>query len=233
MSERRYSDDEVAEIFRLAAEATEKDQPLVPAASGMTLSEIQDIGREVGISAEQLVTASRAIDLSSQPTARRFVGFPVGVGLVVDLHRNLSDAEWDQLVVDLRETFDARGQQKRDGAFRQWTNGNLQALLEPTPTGNRIRFRTVQGNARPMMMVGLAMLAFSAFSAVMAMTGIRIGGGELLASLVTPAAIGAGIFGLSAFRLPAWARTRQLQMQQVANRLLSAPVPTLPPDQQR
>ena len=233
MSERRYSDEEVAEIFRLAAEASEQSQPQLPSAEGMTLAQIQDIGREVGISAEQLASASRAINLSGPPTARRFLGFPIGVGLVVDLHRNLSDAEWDQLVVDLRETFDARGQQKRDGAFRQWTNGNLQALLEPSPLGNRIRFRTVQGNARSMMIVGLAMMAFTAFSAVMAMAGVRIGGGGLFASLLTPAAIGAGIFGLSAFRLPGWARTRQLQMQQVANRLLSAPVPTLPPDQRR
>jgi len=30
-----------------------------------------------------------------------------GVGRTVDLERRLTDAEWDQLVVDLRETFDA------------------------------------------------------------------------------------------------------------------------------
>lgn len=230
MSERRYSDEEVAEIFRLAAESSEKNQPLLPSAEGMTLAQIQDIGREVGISADQIAAASRAVNLSVAPTARRFLGFPVGVGLAVDLQRNLSDAEWDQLVVDLRETFDARGTQKTDGAFRQWTNGNLQALLEPTPNGNRLRFRTTRGNARAMMTVGLALLAFTGFSAIMAMTGMRVGGGELLASLALPAAIGAGIFGLSAFRLPGWARTRQLQMQQVANRLMGVSLPVLPQD---
>ena len=232
MSERRYSDEEVAEIFRLAAEATEKNQPLLPSAQGMTLAQIQDIGREVGISAEQLSSASRAIDLAYRPTSRSFLGLPIGVGLVVDLHRNLTDAEWDQLVVDLRETFDARGQQKRDGAFRQWTNGNLQALLEPTPTGNRVRFRTVQGNARTLMTVGLAMLAFTTFSALMAMTGMKIGGGDLLMSLATPAAIGAAMFAFGAFRLPGWARTRQLQMEQLANRLAAAPASTLPPSRE-
>jgi hypothetical protein len=228
MSERRFSDDEVAEIFRLAAESTEKNQPLLPPAQGMTLAQIQEIGREVGIAPDHLAAATMALDLASRPTTRRFLGLPVGVGLVADLHRNLSDAEWDQLVVDLRETFDARGQQKRDGVFRQWTNGNLQALLEPTPTGSRIRFRTVHGNARMMMAAGLSMLGFSVFFAVMAMTRMNLSGVDALMSVFTPAAVGAGMFAFGALRLPGWARTRLSQMQQVATRLALPPKPALP-----
>lgn len=218
--DRRYNDEEVSEIFRLAAEATEKNQPLVPTAEGMTLAEMQAIGREVGISGEELVAASRAVDLAARPTVRRFLGLPVGVGLDVDLHRNLSDAEWDQLVVDLRETFDARGQQKKEGAFRQWTNGNLQVLVEPTSTGNRVRFRTVKGNAREMMSVGLGLLAFTGFTALARMD---VGGAQLLTTLATPSAVGAALFGWGFFRIPGWARKRQLQMQQVAARLALAP----------
>jgi DNA-3-methyladenine glycosylase II len=37
----------------------------------------------------------------------------------------LSDDQWDRLVVDLRETFNAAGIVGREGSLRQWRNGNL------------------------------------------------------------------------------------------------------------
>ncbi len=90
----------------------------------------------------------KGLDRAGSPTGRRVLGLPLGVGRTVELGRKLTDEEWDHLVVDLRETFDARGQVRQDGSLRQWTNGNLQALLEPTPTGDRLRLRTMNGNAR-------------------------------------------------------------------------------------
>ena len=57
---------------------------------------------------------------------------PVGVSRTVTSAGNFTEREWERLVVDLRETFDAKGAVKREGSFRQWTNGNLQALVEPT-----------------------------------------------------------------------------------------------------
>ena len=36
----------------------------------------------------------------------------------------------------------ARGHLSEEGPFRQWTNGNLQALLEPTESGQQLRLKT-------------------------------------------------------------------------------------------
>ncbi len=69
---------------------------------GMTLAALQDIGREVGISPDSLSRAARSF----------------------------SDSDWEVLVADLRTTFEALGAVRYDGPFRQWTNGNLQALAE-------------------------------------------------------------------------------------------------------
>src|SRR5215213_4945176 len=149
---------------RMRPRATEAQYPAqrqIPSSDGMTLAQLQEIGREVGIPPEQLAQAAKAIELGGRSTSRRFLGLPIGVGLTVDLNRRLADEEWDRFVVDLRETFDARGTQSREGSFRQWTNGNLQALLEPTATGQRIRLRTVKGDARAMMVGGLTMLGFA------------------------------------------------------------------------
>ena len=113
----------------------------------MTLAQLQEIGREVGIAPVMVAEAAKAIDLLGRPMSRYFLGLPIGVGRTVNLDRKLSDEEWERFVVDLRETFDARGRLKSEGSFRQWTNGNLQALLEPTPTGQQVRLRTLKGAA--------------------------------------------------------------------------------------
>jgi hypothetical protein len=73
------------------------------------------------------------------------------------------------IVVTLRETFEARGRLQRDGSFRQWTNGNLQALLEPSATGHRLRLSTRKSDVTPRVLIGAAMLLNSA---VILLTGV-------------------------------------------------------------
>ena len=143
MTERRFNEAEVAAIFERATEAHHAGQRQLPSGEGMTLAQLQEIGREVGISPEQVAEAANAIDRVGSPTARKFLGLPIGVGRTIELDRRLTDDEWERLVVDLRETFDARGVLRHEGSLRQWTNGNLQALLEPTATGHRVRLRTM------------------------------------------------------------------------------------------
>jgi hypothetical protein len=118
----------------------------------------------------------------------------------------------------MRETFDARGKLKDEGAFKQWTNGNLEVLLEPTPTGQRLRLRTLKGNATGMIVVGAAHLGFAAFVLVeMLATGTL---GERFVGLVTVLAIGLGLLVPAVVRLPGWARLRQRQMEEIAERAL-------------
>jgi hypothetical protein len=184
----------------------------------MTLAQLQEIGREVGIAPEMVVAAARAIDEGGQPTSRRLLGLPIGVGRTIDLGRKLSDEEWERFVVDLRETFDARGTLRGEGSLRQWTNGNLQALLEPTATGHRIRLRTVKGDAVSMIMGGLGMFGVAA---VWLIAATLRGGGDagMMSSLGFLTTIGIGMFGLGALRLPGWARLRRRQMEEIAGRL--------------
>jgi hypothetical protein len=216
MSERRFNEAEVAAIFERAAEAQQTSQHHLPSGEGMTLTDLQEIGREVGISREQLAEAAKAIELGGRPTSRQFLGLPIGVGLIIDLGRKLSDEEWERFVVDLRETFDARGTLRSEGSLRQWSNGNLQALLEPTATGHQVRLRTVKGNARAMIIGGLAMFGFATASLIAG--ALRGAVGDVGFQLVL-AIMGAGMFGIGAFRLPGWARLRRRQMEDIAARI--------------
>jgi hypothetical protein len=222
MAERRYTDEETAAIFKAAAELQQAQAApggeLAAASSGegMTLAQLQQIGREVGIPSELVARAAHGLELRGRASVRRFVGLPIGVGRTVTLQRTLTEEEWERLVVDLRETFDARGRLRTDGGFRQWTNGNLQALLEPTPTGQQLRLRTVKGDAYAMMSSGFAMLAFDAFLVALRSMAGRTSGTAVVVSF---AAAGIAMITLGALRIPGWAKRRQQQMEEIAARL--------------
>ena len=214
MSDRRYNDEEVAAIFLRAAEGPQT--PLLRGSrdEGLTLGELQEIGREVGIPPEAVAQAAQTMDLHGRAAVHTFLGLPSGVERTIALNRWLTEPEWEHLVVDLRETFNARGTLSSTGSFRQWTNGNLQALLEPTPTGHRLRLRTSQGYARASMATGLATLGVTAAVSIASAAGGHLG--NALPGIVFLFVLGLGMFGNGALRLPGWARLRRRQMESIA-----------------
>lgn len=225
MSERRYSEDEVAEILDRATETHEASGgALTP--GGLTLGELQEIGDEVGIPRDVIARAAASLEQPGpDPAAHRtFLGATIGVGQSVDLPRALTDDEWNQLVVDLRMTFDAKGKIRQEGAFRQWTNGNLQALLEPTATGERLRLRTLKGSAMPYMTTGSIMLTAAAFIGVANSLGAGFG-----SDIGVIALMGAAFFAAGRFGLPRWASTRQHQMEGIIQRLRGTILPSPEP----
>ena len=220
MSERRYNEDEVAEIFARATEAQKASLSAArePDGEGLTLAELQEVGREVGLAPDLVERGARSLEMRTQVQRRTLLGLPVGVGRSAELERPLTEAEWHRLVADLRETFDARGRLSEQGPFKQWTNGNLQALLEPTSTGQRLRLKTLKGSAMTMIPASLVGLAVAA---IMLVDEIRSGAlppyrYDQIVMLVT---LVVGLAGFNLLRLPSWAKERARQMEAVLERL--------------
>jgi hypothetical protein len=225
MPERRYNDKEIAAIFRAAAETPPGPQREVPQDEGLTLADLQAIGREVGMAPDAIAHAARTVDVRLGAGARTVLGLPIGVSRTVQLNRRLSDEEWERFVVQLREVFNARGRTRSDGALRQWTNGNLQVLLEPTDTGHRLRFGTLHGAASAWIGGGFVVLGIAAVTAaVSAFSGTL---GEAVYGLGFLAVMGTGMIVSGALRLPGWARLRSRQMEELAVR--AATPPAIPP----
>jgi hypothetical protein len=222
MSERRFNEEEVAAIFERAIQA-QQAQSAAPnqltSGEGMTLGQLQEIGREIGLAPEQIAGAARSVARTGRTSARKFLGLTIGVGRTVELDRKLSEDEWERLVVDLRETFDAKGKLSAEGNLRQWTNGNLQALLEPTPSGHRLRLRTMKGDSRALLSGGIAMLVASTVMGAFAALYLIPNRGEGFDTFVSLAVVGVAMLTMGAIRLPGWARLRKQQMEDVAARL--------------
>jgi hypothetical protein len=216
-NDRRYQEDEVAEIFEAAAAANESPRRELASTEGLTLSELQEIGREVGVSPERIAEAASALDLrrSAQPR-RTDLGMPVSVERTVELSRAPTDREWELLVADLRRTFEAQGRDGSRGNLRQWTNGNLFALVEPTDAGYRLRIGSTKGNAVAInraaaagIMLGVVLLIVLFFT------------GELADDFDIPLLFGglaATALGYNALRMPRWAAERERQMEFIVGR---------------
>jgi hypothetical protein len=221
MAERRYNDKEIAAIFRAATEEGPQSPPReVARDEGLTLAELQAIGSEVGIPSDAVAQAARAVDVRLGAASRTFLGLPIGVARTVNLNRRLTDEEWERLVVQLREVFNARGRTRVDGSLRQWTNGNLQVLLEPTETGHRLRFGTVHGGARASIGAGIAALGVTAAVAISSALGGTLV--DAIPGIALLFAVGVGMIASGALRLPKWARLRERQMEALAARITSS-----------
>ena len=215
--ERQYNEQEVAEIFRQATAAQESAQRQLPQGGGLTLAELEQIGKGAGITPEYIARAAAAVARTGPaPPPTTYLGFPVSVARTVDLPGPLSDDAWDRLVADLRETFQATGEVRHDGSLRQWRNGNHYALVEPSDSGHRLHLRTLNGNARAALVGGLAFFAMNlAFMLVVAVSTGMDPGTLFLAVL---SAVGLGSIGVAAYQLPRWRAERARQMEAIAAR---------------
>lgn len=217
MTERRYTDEEVATIFRDATEDQRTDALQTSGTGGLTLAEIQSIGREVGLAPATVTRAARALDLAPEVSSETFFALPIGVERSVALQRTLTDAEWERLVGELRATFRAKGTLSASGGFREWTNGNLQVLLEPTESGHRLRLRTMKGSARGALIAGVVLLGSAAVTWTSAMLAGNLGPALPAIGMLT--VTGIGLIAGTAFQLPGWARLRGQQMDAITSRM--------------
>lgn len=214
MPERRYTDEEVQ---RILASAVESDAALPggSAEAGMTLAEIQSIAKEAGVSLASVSAAAAALDrVPPAPTSSRMLGLPVGVGSTVALPRPLDDAEWQRLVVFLRDTFEARGRVETIAGQREWRNGNLRVSIETIGDTAVLQMRTRKSNARALLGTGLSLLSGALVGGAVVLIGH--GSPAAMGNILTLGITGTALTGAGAIQLPGWSSARRKQFAAVA-----------------
>ncbi len=212
MNDRKYREDEVRKIFKLATTERVAKTP-APPSEGLTLAEIQSIGREVGVDGAVIARAAASLDAAALEHRRSLLGAPVEVGRVVPLDRAMTDHEWEQTVALLRSTFRARGDLTGHGTLREWRNGNLFASHEPAGDGYRLRIGTKKGDVAGFAALGgMGVLT----SAVILAEHIFVGSPTSLLPSITFGAFGVSALAANLLRLPPWARRREQQMAHIA-----------------
>jgi hypothetical protein len=220
--ERRYNEREIAAIFKQAATDQESAHQRLSRGGGLTLAEIEQIGEEVGITPEFIARAAAAVHTATPlpvPPPATSLGVPVSVARTLDLPGEFSDEDWDRLVADLHETFQVPGDVQLSGSLRKWRNGELQVLVEPTESGHRLRFHSLNETHRGALLGGLILLVMGLFFMLLVAAKGDFGvdlAKTLMVSLF--AVVGLGSMGTAAFRLPRWREAQERQIEEVAAR---------------
>jgi len=228
--ERRYTEEEVAWIFEAAAEDEAQPAPGSTApvrTDGLTLAELQSIGRRVGLAPERVAEAAAAVEVRLPARRRTDLGMPVSTGRTVTLPRAPTDREWEIILSDLRETFGARGRVVESWEdVREWRNGNLHARVEPTAAGSRLRLGSTSSNALALNRVALATAALALVLALpLLLRGVSADTAFAPLALLV---LSLGALALNAVRTSAWVEEREAQMEEVAARA-RALLETAPP----
>ena len=224
--ERKYQDEEIRQILDLAIGQEDAPAPSLPSVDGLTLLELQEVGREVGLPPDRISQAVAVFEARGEVVPRgTTLGLPTSVGRVVPLPRNLSDREFDLLIAELRTTFGGKGEVTSQGGLREWTHGTLHAFIEPTETGHRLRFTdssaAVAGIVLGGSLMALALLVFV----------VLLGKDDPGFKFAVPAffaMVGGSVAAGSAMMLPKWAREQERRMEHIsryAASLLALPGP--------
>ena len=215
-SERRYQDHEVRKIIDLALDQDDAPAPALPASDGLTLAQLQDVGREVGLSPARIAQAVATFEGRGALVPRtRAMGLPTPVRSSVSLPRAPTDHEWERLVAELRTTFGTKGEVTSQGSLREWSYGALHAFVEPTEHGYRLRL--TDSYAAPLgvsTVLGGFFLVLGLLTTVILLSREDAGLKFLIGTFMSAA--GGGAMALTALSAPGWARTQEQRMEHIS-----------------
>ena len=105
--ERRYTDDEVALILRRAAELGGETGP--SRSEGLSLAEIQQVAREVGIDPATVARAAAALPTRKRDRLTAIFGGPLHYRLEATMPRRASDADLGRILQSIRRAAGRQG----------------------------------------------------------------------------------------------------------------------------
>jgi hypothetical protein len=118
-NERRYSDREFALILRAAQEAGAGPAPATPR-QGLTLAEIQDVAREVGIDPNRVARAAALLSASRPRALIRILGGNPRLRLEHTVPAGLSAADLGRVVDVARKVLDTQGETREVLGGLEW-----------------------------------------------------------------------------------------------------------------
>ncbi|WP_412060513.1 hypothetical protein [Rubrivirga sp. IMCC45206] len=133
-----FSEDDARRIF---ARAAERQHAVEARGQGLTLAELQAIGREAGLDPDHVAAAVAEMHLLPDAEPVLVSGVDVTPRRSRVLPVDLSDEMWEQCVSRLRRTFGSKGVPSQVGRIREWQSGpgsKLHVVAEPVAGGTRI-----------------------------------------------------------------------------------------------
>tara|TARA_R110002096_G_scaffold303080_10_gene498087 strand:+ start:2157 stop:2975 length:819 start_codon:yes stop_codon:yes gene_type:complete len=115
-----YTKKEVGEILKKAADNSSKDDSNL--SDGLTIEELQQIASETGIDPEQIARAAAEIDVEVGKQAPTFWGGPFSFNSQVLAEGEITDAQWEEMLISIREFFQSNGEVATRKSVFEWSS---------------------------------------------------------------------------------------------------------------
>ncbi len=226
----RYSDSEVEEIVRKAAD----EQVAQPTEEGMSLQTVQQIANDVGISSERVERAARNLEsrTPTQPPAESGAGsFWLGSSTVLEwehvIDGELAEAAYDDIVDEIQATFSTEGQVGTLGRSLTWrtekpTLGKTRALqVRVTARGGQTRIQVQERIGELASSIHGGIMGGGALGGVAIILGVGLGVPLGAPEVVTLFAAGwaGGMIALSRSIFRAVARRKRVDLERLSDRI--------------
>ena len=226
---RHFSEEEARRIFARAAERQHRRPAL---GEGLTLEDLQAIGREAGIDPAHVAAAAAEDATPYQPPM--WAGVPLRTQRVRRLVGPVDDAAWGRVLDVLRERHQTPGAVEHIGDRRSWTayEGSLQ--------GERVRIETTSEGTELTVESGVASEKGAAYGlsgmmvslgALMGVGGAATGKTGLLWFALAMAVMTVAVLLVTRVSARRRAGTRPLEMDALADRIeriAASSAPSLP-----
>ena len=150
MTERRYDDEEAAQIFLRAMERSEAGAgSLAVGAEGLSLAQLKQIAGEVGIDAVAVEAVARELDMEAQVRPVPLLGTPVAPQYEVVIDGEITSDAYPELIAAIRQVMGRRGVTDTPFGVLEWrardANGGRYVSVQSKDGQTRLR---VFGNFR-------------------------------------------------------------------------------------
>lgn len=226
---RRYSDREVEEIVRRAAD----DQVAHPTEEGMSLQTVQQIADGVGISPERVQRAAHVLEVRQPPKPPSESGpgaFWLGSPTVIELENvadgEIAEAMYDDIVDEVQATFSTGGNASTLGRSLTWRTerprlGATRALqVRVTSRDGKTRIQIQERIGEMATALYCSILVGGGIGGLGTILGIGLGWlGQGLESGLMAAGWFGGMYALSRSIYKAVARSKRSNLQQLSERI--------------
>ncbi len=198
---KRFSEADAQRIF---ARAAERQHEQGKAESGLSIEELEEVGRAAGLDPEFVREAAMSALLPDPAaTTKTVLGIPLAFRRERFIRGTVTDDTWAQIVMDLRRQFDKPGLVTDIGSLREWrsvasdSQQPVTVTLSPERGGTRVVIEQSQTNTALGLGIATATNAvMGTIFAIMALTGIE---GDMfipaIVMLTFAAVFGGGAYG--------------------------------------
>jgi len=228
-SGRRYTDKQVGQLIQRATELHDAESG--SSDHSLSLQEVEKIASELGISTEHVLEAADEIDMGELLTDKfSLFGGPFREQVSKVVEGELTDQQWEDIVLELRRITGGSGKSNQIGRIREWSR--VIKDMDMTLHGMQITLRPKNGETTIDIEKHFGFLAGFAFLmsglAGFFLTGLALSANGFTGPLIAFLSLFGGIGTLATTRtlLSMWRHKHQKRLQAYAKLIASKIKPT-------